>query len=369
MHPLRELLRIGQSPWLDFIDARLIASGNLDRLIDDGVRGVTSNPTIFQKAIAGSHAYDDIIHGSPTTSDAQVLERIMVRDVTLACDRLFRVFEATRGADGFVSIEVDPTCARDTERSIQAARRLWRAVSRPNLMVKIPGTTEGLAAVESLLALGININITLLFSVERYAEVAEAYVRALEARLQQNEPIDRISSVASFFVSRVDAKVDHALDLLDGTRHDCGSALRGRIAIANADAAYAHYHEVIRGDRWKRLATRGARPQRLLWASTSTKDPAYRDLYYVEALIAPDTVDTMTLESLQAFQDHGRAAVRLGLDPNASRELIADLASLEIDFPKILRELEDEGIAKFSESYASTLETIANERRSEHPSP
>jgi transaldolase len=293
----------------------------------------------------------------------------MVRDVTLACDRLFRVYEATQGADGYVSIEVDPTCARDAERSIQAARRLWRAVARPNLMVKIPGTIEGLAAVETLLVLGININITLLFSVERYAEIAETYMRALEARLQQNERIDRISSVASFFVSRVDTKVDHALDNLRGSRRACGSALRGRIAIANADIAYAHFREVMGSDRWKKLAARGARPQRLLWASTSTKDPAYRDLHYVEALVAPDTVDTMTLESLRAFRDHGKPETRLGIDPSTSRARMADLASLKIDFETILGELEDEGIAKFSESHAMALETIANARRSEHPSP
>jgi len=369
MNPTHMLQQLGQSVWLDFLDHRLIASGELGRLVEqDHLRGVTSNPTIFEKAIASSSDYDDLILGAPPEeSDADVFERIQVREVQLACDALRPVYDATAGADGFASIEVSPLVANDTRGSIEAARRLWKAVARPNAMVKIPGTREGVPAIERSLAEGINVNVTLLFSVERYAAVADAHVRALEERAARNEPIDRLASVASFFVSRVDTKVDKALDELRGSRRELGAAERGQAAIANAKLAYERYEQTYTGERWARLAARGARLQRILWASTSPKDPVYPDLYYAEALVGPMTIDTMTKQTLAAYVDHGNPQRRISLARDQARAHLLRLADLGLDFPRMMQELEDEGVRAFVDSFEKARAVIAKKRRGLQP--
>lgn len=361
---LRRLEDLGQSVWLDFIDHNLLESGELGRLIEeDGLSGVTSNPTIFQKAIAGSTDYDDVIASAePSDTDAAVFERLMVRDLTLACDALRPVYDASGGRDGFASIEVSPSLAGDTDAQIEQASRFWRAVDRPNLMVKIPGTPAGVPAIEACLARGININITLLFSVPRYREVLEAYLCALEQRVAKGQPIDRVASVASFFVSRVDTKVDQALDGMDGAERDVARELRGTIAIANAKLAYEHYESVIESDRWRALADKGARPQRLLWASTSTKDPSYPDTYYLDALAGPDTVDTMTPASIRAYLDHGEPEARIAQDLEGARRQMEQLGEVGIDFAEVARELEEEGIASFAKSFNQAVASIQDKR-------
>ena len=359
MHKVHQLTALGQSVWLDFLNHAMLASGELDRLVhDDGVRGQTSNPTIFAKAIAGTNDYDELLAAAGLDEpDPVVLERLMTRDIALACDAFRSCYETTGGRDGFVSVEVPPAVAYDTLGSIDAARRLWSEVARPNVMVKIPGTREGLLAIERCLADGLNINITLLFSVERYEQVANAYLRALEARKSAGKPIDRVASVASFFVSRVDTKIDAALDR-------AGSKLeRGRAGIDNARVAYEAYGRIFSGARWRELAEAGARPQRLLWASTSTKNPSYGDLHYVDALVAPDTIDTMPMETLRAFIDHGEPEVRIGRDLDRAHRLASDLAASGIDLAKVMQELEDEGVKKFGDSFAEALAKINEKRR------
>jgi transaldolase len=365
MNTIQRLQSLGQSAWLDFLDRELLRSGELQRLIEeDGARGVTSNPTIFQKAIAGSNEYDAFIAASPATeSDAGILERLMVRDLALACDKLRAVYEASEGADGFASIEVDPNLAGDTAGQIEQATRLWAAVDRPNLMVKIPGTRPGLPAIVSCLAHGININITLLFSVSRYREVMEAHLKALERRVAANQRIDHIASVASFFVSRVDTAVDKALDALPNALRGAAGALRGQIAIANAKIAFEEHERILQSDRWKALANRGARAQRLLWASTSPKDPLYADTYYVEALIGPNTIDTMTRDTLRAYLNHGQPAARLAANRPMAHRQMQDLRALGIDFARVAEQLEREGVASFSESFEKSLGAIAQKRR------
>jgi transaldolase len=366
MGSIRRLRELRQSVWLDYLDRRLLASDEMARMLsEDGLAGMTSNPTIFQKAIAGSADYDQTIRSAPPAEPAaRVYERIAVHDVAAACDRFRPVHEQTHGADGFVSIEVSPELASDTEATVDEVRRLWRAVDRPNVMVKIPGTREGVPAIERCLTEGININITLLFAVERYLEVAGAFLRALEARAAMGRSIDAIASVASFFVSRIDTKVDRALDALpDGAARRVGRSLRGRAAIANAKVAYEAYRELLAGERWRTLAARGARPQRLLWASTSTKDPVYPDVYYAEALIAPQTIDTMTLETLRAFRDHGDAEVRITSGLDRAREDLSTLSTLGIDFGAVTNELEEEGVRAFVESHQRAMSTIEDKRR------
>ncbi len=363
MNRIARLHELGQSAWLDFLDRRLL-SGELRRLVEqDGLRGVTSNPTIFQKAMASSTDYDASIRSAPrSTSDAAVLERIMVRDLSVACHELRSVYEATSGADGFASIEVDPTCAGDTAAQVEQATRLWQAIERPNLMVKIPATRPGIPAIESCLAHGINVNVTLLFSVSRYREVVEAYMRALERRVRANQPIDRIASVASFFVSRIDTKVDALLDAMPNALRGAAGALRGQIAIANAKLAYEAFEHVVASERWKALAQRRARPQRLLWGSTSPKDPRYADTYYLDALVGPETVDTMTLDGFRAFLDHGRPEPRLVRERRAAHERMTQLKALGVDIDAITERLEIEGVAAFVEAQKKSLDAIAEKR-------
>jgi transaldolase len=372
MNPLRKLVELGQSVWYDYIRRDLYRGSELRRLIEeDGLRGMTSNPTIFEKAIAETELYDEDMRrlASKGANPATIFESLAVEDVRRASETFQSVYDATGGDDGFVSIEVRPQLARDTEGSIAEARRLWKACDRPNVMVKIPATEEGIPAIRRCLTEGININITLLFSVRRYREVMEAYLEAMEERVAAGQPVDRIRSVASFFVSRVDTNADKKLDAI---ARDAGRAdrerqrardLSGKVAIANARIAYQAFEEVFQGSRFARLKEKGVRHQRPLWASTSTKDPAYADLYYVEALVAPDTVDTMPPETFEAYRDHGDPKVRIHDDLPAAHSVFQGLAELKIDEQCISRELEAEGAEKFFDSYERVLKAV--ERKEE----
>lgn len=364
--PLRRLRELGQSVWLDSMRRDLFTTGELARLIrDDGLTGMTSNPTIFEKAISGSDLYDAQIRSTARWGlepDA-IFESLVVDDVRRAADEFRSVYEATGGNDGFVSIEVRPQLAHDTEGSIVEARRLWKRCSRPNVMVKIPSTKEGLPAIRRCLAEGININITLLFSVPRYREVMEAFLSGVEERLAAGKPVDRLRSVASFFVSRVDTLVDSKLDriMIEGKNEPGGlmaGRLRGKVAIANARIAYQAFREVFSSVRFRELAARGARVQRPLWASTSAKDPAYPDLYYVEALVAPGSIDTMPPETLEAYRDHGDPRVRIDQDLPEAHAAFRRLGELGLDEEGLFRELEEEGIRKFIASHAAVAGSI-----------
>ncbi len=355
-NPLVQLGQLGQSPWYDFITRHLVASGELARLIaDDGLLGMTTNPTIFEKAVTGGDRYDAEIRrlaGEGHTA-AEIFEALAVADVRAACDLFAPVYERAGGHDGLVSIEVSPALANDTRATIHEAGRLWRAVGRPNAMIKIPGTRAGLPAITHCIGQGINVNVTLLFSVERYEEVMTAYEAGLDGRTGRGLPLDRIASVASFFVSRVDAKVDPLLDRLGDP-----AGVRGRIAIANACLAYQAFERRISAARWGALAARGAHPQRPLWASTSTKDPRYADVHYVEALVAPRTVNTLPPETFAAYRDHGRPDVRIHAGIAAAPEQLRALGRLGIDLRRLTRELEDEGVAKFATSHAAALAAV-----------
>jgi transaldolase / glucose-6-phosphate isomerase len=347
--------------WLDYLRRGMLRSGELQSLIDDGLRGMTSNPTIFEHAIGGSGDYDDELRtlAASPASDLEIFERLAVEDVRQAADFFRPVYDATAGQDGFVSLEVSPTLARDTEKTITEARRLWTEVDRPNLMIKVPGTRQGWPAVERLLTEGININITLLFSLEHYRQVAQAYVRALEARTRSGQAIDRLASVASFFVSRVDTETDRRIDGKGGRLLD----LRGKVAIANAQLAYAWFRDLLESTNWQRLASAGARPQRLLWASTGTKNPAYSDVLYVDSLIGPDTINTMPPATLQLFEDHGTVRRTLPDDASEAHAIMERLAAGGVDFADVTRALEDDGIEKFAQSFDALLGVIGNKRK------
>jgi transaldolase len=362
---LKALNALGQSVWYDYIRRDLVEGGELTRLIDeDGLSGMTSNPTIFEKAIAGGALYDADIRGAGSgQTPTRVFEALAIHDVRAAADVFRRVFDATGGNDGFVSIEVGPGLARDTKGTIDEARRLWKECDRPNVMVKIPGTAEGVPAIRQCLSEGININITLLFSVPRYREVMEAHLSALEERVRGGQDIGALRSVASFFVSRVDTNVDQKLDALSKGGDTRAAALRGRIAIANAKIAYEAFEEITASPRWKALEAKGARKQRPLWASTSTKDPSLPDLYYVEALVAPDSVDTMPPETFEAFRDHGDAKVRIRDDRETVGAQFRALRDLGISIDQVGKELEDEGVKKFSDSFDSLMKTIGEKQR------
>ena len=345
MLPLQRLVQIGQSPWLDFITRDLLTSGALKRMIaEDGLRGMTTNPTIFEKAVGGSDQYDADIRDlvDRGLEPAAIFEAIAVADVQKACDLFRGVYDATKGADGLVSIEVSPELAYDTAGTVREAQRLWQAVARPNVMIKIPGTSEGLPAIQQALAAGINVNITLLFAVERYEAVIETYLSALAQS-------PRVASVASFFVSRVDTKLDPRLP----------TELKGTIAIANAVLAYEKFERAFEGPRWDRLKAKGARPQRPLWASTSTKDPKYSDVHYVEALVAPDTVNTLPPETLAAYKDHGAPRIMIRDARPGAKACMAALARLGIDLKQATAELEKEGVEKFAASYRQLLGVVA----------
>jgi transaldolase len=364
-NPLKKLAELGQSVWYDYIRRDLYAGGELGRLIEeDGLSGMTSNPTIFQKAIAETDLYDDAIRrlAGRGLSGAALFEALEVEDVRAAADVFRPVFDRAKGDDGFVSIEVNPALSHDTEGTIAEARRLWRACDRPNVMVKIPGTSEGIPAIRTCLAEGININITLLFSVSRHREVMEAYLSALESRAAAGQPVDRIRSVASFFVSRVDTLVDRKLDAIASggpeAQRPRARALRGKVAIANARLAYEAFTQTFGGERHRALADKGARRQRPLWASTSTKDPAYPPLYYVEALVAPDSVDTMPPETYALYRKEGQPQVRIHDDLAGAREAFRELAALGIDASAAAVELEKEGEQKFVASYEQVVKAV-----------
>ncbi len=358
---LKQLHDLGQSVWLDYIRRDLITSGELKRLIEEeGLCGVTSNPTIFDKAMAGTAFYDDslrrLLHRNPQASASELFERLEVEDIQAAADTFRPTYERSQGRDGFVSIEVSPFLADDTQATVAEARRLWREVGRPNLMVKVPATRAGIPAIYTLIAEGINVNITLMFSLAHYEAVADAFLGGLE-----RAPNPRaVASVASFFVSRVDSAVDKALEAV-GT--PAALALRGQIAVANAKLAYQRFKEVFAGERWQKLARLGARVQRPLWASTGTKNPAYSDVLYVESLIGPETINTMPPETINAFRDHGRARRTLEEGLEDARQHIASLARVGVNLDQITEKLQADGVAAFAASLDQLLNTLEEKRR------
>ncbi len=348
-HPLLQLKALGQSVWLDDIRRSWLRDGSLARMIlGDGLHGVTSNPAIFEKALSAGDGYGTAIHALAARGldSAALCEMLVLDDVAAAADQLRTVYERSAGGDGFVSIEVSPYLADDSDGTIAEARRLWTTLERPNIMIKVPATRAGLPAIRQLIAEGINVNVTLLFGVARYREVADAWLGALEDRRAASLPLAPVASVASFFLSRIDSWVDRRLDAVG---NDAARALRGRAAIASAQLAYEAFTEICAGARWQALALHDARPQRLLWASTSTKDPTYPDLKYVEPLIAAETVTTLPLETLRAYRDHGRPALRIGQGLELAREIPKRLAALGIELDEVCAQLEREGIRKFVE--------------------
>jgi transaldolase len=350
---LHQLSALRQSVWIDFLSRDMLRSGELGRLLrDDAVVGVTSNPTIFQKAISAGEAYDEQLREvlKEERDPKEIFIRLASRDVGDALDLLRPVWDAGSGKDGYVSIEVDPTLAYDTSATVEEAQRLHELIDRPNLFVKIPATREGLPAIEEMIARGRSINVTLIFSLERYAEVAEAYVRGLERLVEGGGDPRRVASVASFFVSRVDTEADRRLEEVGG--HD---ELKGTLAVANAKLAYRRYREIFAGERWEALRGKGATPQRCLWASTSTKNPAYRDVLYVEELIGPETVNTMPEETIRAFQDHGRVELTLEQDVDEAQRTLERFAEAGVDYDDVTRTLEREGVEKFADSFAELL--------------
>ncbi len=362
---IKQLLDEGQSVWQDDISRDMIRSGEIQKIIDTGIRGLTSNPSIFEKAIAAGSAYDDDVARLTAEGKdaAQIFEAVAVDDIRATCDLFLPVYEQSGGEDGFVSIEVSPGAARDADRTRNEARSLWRQVDRPNVMVKIPGTMEGAPVIREMLAEGININVTLLFSIESYARVAEAYVEALAERHAAGKPVDRVASVASFFVSRVDTLVDKLIDeKIAATGNQDLAALKGKAAVANAQLAYEKFEEIFSGPRWEKLAAAGARVQRPLWASTSVKNPAYRDVLYVEDLIGPHTVNTMPRATIQAFIDHGVVARTVDADLPAARQAMAALAEAGIDMAAVTHQLEEEGIATFVKSFDALLAGVESKR-------
>lgn len=361
---VKQLLNEGQSIWQDDISRQLIQDGDLQRAIDEvGVRGVTSNPSIFQKAIAGSNTYDaDITALLAEGKDAaEVFQIVAVKDIQDACDIFRPIYDTSNRADGYVSLEVLPSLARDTEGTIENARTLWAAVDRPNLMIKVPGTVEGNPAIRTLLREGINVNITLLFSLKNYTAVAEEYINALEDRVNAGEAIDHVASVASFFVSRVDTAADKLIDEAVAAGKDV-SHLKGKVAVANAILAYKEFQRLFSGERWEALAAKGAMVQRPLWASTGVKNPDYPDTLYVDSLIGPDTVNTAPLPTIQAFLDHGTVARTVDTDYAAAEKVMADLAEAGIDLDAITSKLEEDGIASFMTSYDDLLASVDSKK-------
>jgi transaldolase len=362
---LKQLETFGQSIWLDYIRRDLIASGALSRLIrEDGLRGMTSNPSIFEKAIADSHDYDEEIRALALAGkDANAIyETLSQRDVQSAADEFRPLYDRTDGQDGYVSLEVNPHLAHDTHGTTKEARRLWDALNRPNVFIKVPATAEGLPAIQQLISEGINVNVTLLFGLPRYRQVVEAYIAGIEARAAQGKPVKHLASVASFFVSRIDAVVDPLLDKLvaeGGKRADLAKRARGQIAIASAKMAYHIYKEIFGSDRFRKLAAQGARSQRLLWASTSTKNPDYSDVKYVEALIGPDTVNTAPLETLDGYRDHGEPKARLEEDFKEAHWVLERLPELGIGIDNVTRQLEDEGVEKFNQPFDKLMKILA----------
>jgi len=365
VNPLKELGTFGQSIWLDYIRRDLMAGGGLQRLIEeDGLRGMTSNPAIFEKAIAEGHIYDkDIEALADQGKGAQdIYESLSQRDVQSAADVFRSLYKETDGRDGYVSLEVNPHLAHDTPGTIKGARRLWAALNRPNVFIKVPATVEGLSAIQQLISEGISVNVTLLFGLPRYRQVVEAYLSGLEARSAQGQPIKHVASVASFFISRIDVLVDPMLDKFQtkgGMETDLAKKARGQVAIASAKMAYQIYKEIFGSERFKTLAVKGARVQRLLWASTSAKNPDYSDVKYVEALIGPETVNTAPMETLDAYRDHGDPYARLEQEVRKAQRVLERLPDLGIRIDHVTQQLEDEGVEKFDKPFDKLMETLA----------
>jgi transaldolase/glucose-6-phosphate isomerase len=367
-NPLLRLRTFGQSIWMDYIRRHMMTSGELKQLIEeDGLRGITSNPSIFEKAISGSHDYDDSIRAMALEGKRieEIYLALTVEDIQQAADLFRPSYDRLNGRDGFVSLEVNPHLAHDTKRTVAEARLLWSYVNRPNVMIKVPATQEGLPAIKQLVSEGINVNITLLFGLPRYREVAEAYIGGLEERMVRGETIDRIASVASFFLSRIDVLVDPMLERRmkdEEAKAEEATSLLGKVASASAKIAYQIYREIFGSERFSKLSKRGAQPQRVLWASTSTKNPNYSDVKYVEDLIGPETINTLTQETLHAYRDHGDPASRIEEGLEEAHQILRQLAEVGIDIDQVTRQLEDEGVEKFNRPYDSLMETLKTKR-------
>jgi transaldolase / glucose-6-phosphate isomerase len=366
-NPLKDLLKYGQSVWLDYIRRDLLTSGELKRLIEeDGLRGMTSNPAIFEKAIADSTLYSDILQSLRSRSDLDTKGRyeiLAIRDIQDAADFLRPVYDSSKRRDGYVSLEVSPYLARDTEGTLAEARRLWKTVGRENVMIKVPGTAEGIPAFQQLISEGININVTLLFSQEVYKRVADAYIAGLEQLSARGGDVSKIASVASFFISRIDSSVDAIVgERLKASKEQREQeqlkSMLGKVAIANGKQTYVSYQKIFSGDRWKALSTKGAQTQRVLWASTSTKNPNYRDVLYVEELIGPDTVNTIPPATLDAFRDHGRARPSLTEDVESANQTMETAAKLGISMKEVTDKLTDDGVRLFAEAFDKLLKAV-----------
>jgi transaldolase / glucose-6-phosphate isomerase len=362
-NPIKGLLEYGQSPWMDYIRRDLLTGGGLKKIIeDDGLRGMTSNPAIFEKSITGSTLYSDILNSPDAkTLDAKGLyERIAIRDVQDACDIFKPIYQSTRSRDGYVSLEVSPYLANDTKGTLEEAHRLWKTVGRENLMIKVPGTPEGVPAIRQLLEDGLNINVTLLFAQSAYEQVAEAFLSALEARVLKKQDISHSASVASFFVSRIDTLVDSKIEAMlksgNGASRDLLTSIEGKVAIANAKLTYEKYQELYNSGRWKALAARGGQTQRLLWASTSTKNPKYRDVLYVEELIGADTVDTIPPATFDAFRAHGKLRKSLTEDVPAAARTMENLAKAGISMKEVTHTLLVDGVKLFADAFKTLLD-------------
>ncbi len=366
-NPLKALLSYGQSMWLDYIRRDLLTSGKLKALIEeDGLRGMTSNPSIFEKAIAESQLYDDMLNSLASRHDLTVkarYEQIAIRDIQDAADILRPVYQNSNFRDGYVSLEVSPLLALKTQETIEEARRLWKTVNRPNVMIKIPGTPEGLPAIRQAISEGININVTLLFAQEVYEQVAEAYIAGLEDLAKRGGDLKKMASVASFFISRIDTLVDSMIDDKLKSTKDAGQqtllgSLKGKVAIANGKLTYQRYEQIFSGPRWEALASKGAQTQRVLWASTSTKNPAYRDVMYVEELIGPDTVNTMPPATIDAFRDHGHLRKSLTEDVPGAQKVMDDLAKAGISIKEVTTKLTADGVKLFADAYHKLLAAV-----------
>lgn len=367
-NPLKELLNYGQSMWLDYIRRDLFTTGKLQQLItDDGLRGMTSNPAIFEKAIADSSLYDDFLKTLASRSDLDTTaryEQIAIRDIQSAADALRPVYDESKFRDGYVSLEVSPYLARKTQETIEEARRLWKAVQRENVMIKVPGTAEGLPAIRQLIGEGININVTLLFAQDVYEKVAEAYIAGLEDLAARGGNLKKMASVASFFISRIDTLIDSMLNdkikaTSDANQQTLFKSVLGKVAIANGKLTYQSYQHIFSGPRWQALAAKGAQTQRVLWASTSTKNPNYRDVIYVEELIGPDTVNTMPPATIDAFRDHGRLRNALVEDVAGAKKTMDDLARAGIVMKQVTDKLTDDGVKLFADAFDKLLAAVA----------
>lgn len=368
-NPLLKVQAFGQSIWMDYLSRQVIASGKLARLVkEDGLRGVTSNPAIFDKAIGGGNDYDDVIHSLSRKGKSieEIYQAITVDDIQRAADIFRPLYDQSGGLHGFVSLEVNPHLARDTEGTLAEARRLWGALDRPNVFIKVPATAEGLPAISRLISEGVNVNVTLLFGLPRYRKVAEAYIAGMEARASLGKRLDGIASVASFFLSRIDVLVDLELEKRmpkGGATAELAKSLQGQVAIASAREAYQIYKEIFHGERFRSLAEKGAATQRVLWASTSTKNPAYPDLKYVEPLIGPETINTLPPETIDAYRDHGSPARKLEEGLDEARNVMRRLPESGIDIDAVTRQLEEEGIEKFNKPYDSLMKNLEEKRR------